>query len=208
MRRCGHAAGNQRTPSEPVQNHGMNRRPLRFFALAYAVGVLWLTVGPAPWRATGNQLDGGILNLDAWTASVTWTTGYLAEMAFNVAMFVPVGIFAALLIRRRRWPLAVVAGFGFTALIELIQVPLERISDPRDLVMNASGAVFGVLLVVVARGVRKVAEVAAHLADPADDATARSVPAAAQAVHGDDRRDPDALVGASTSAAVADRPAA
>ena len=87
-------------------------------------------------------------------------------------------------------------------------MPLERISDPRDLVMNASGAVFGVLLVVVARGVRQVAEVTVHLTDPAEDATAHSVPAAAQAVHGDDRLDPDALVGASASAAVVDRPAA
>jgi glycopeptide antibiotics resistance protein len=140
----------------------MNRRPLRFTALAYAVVVLWLTVGPAPWRTSGNQVDGGILNPDAWTAPVTWTTGYLSEMAFNVALFVPVGVFAALLIRRRRWPLALAAGLGFTALIELVQVPeLDRISDPRDLVMNTGGAVLGVLLVLVARGVRRAGAVAA-----------------------------------------------
>ena len=69
----------------------MNRRPLRFVALAYAAVVLWLTVGPAPWRTSGNQVEGGILNPDAWTAPVTWTTGYLSEMAFNVALFIPVG---------------------------------------------------------------------------------------------------------------------
>ena len=68
----------------------MDRRPLRFFAFAYAAVVLWATVGPAPWRTSGNQLEGGILNPDAWTAQVTWTTGYLSEMAFNVALFVPV----------------------------------------------------------------------------------------------------------------------
>ena len=123
----------------------MNRRPLRFVALAYAAVVLWVTVGPAPWRTSGHQLEGGILNPDAWTAQVTWTTGYLSEMAFNVALFVPVGLLAALLIPRRRWPLALVAGFAFTTLIELVQVPeLDRVSDPRDLVMNTSGAVLGV----------------------------------------------------------------
>ncbi len=122
--------------------------------------MLWVTVGPAPWRTSGNQLEGGILNPDAWTAPVTWTTGYLSEMAFNVALFIPVGLLAALLIPRRRWPLALVAGFAFTALIELVQVPeADRISDPRDLVMNTAGAVLGVLLVLVARMVRRSAAV-------------------------------------------------
>ncbi|WP_448006064.1 VanZ family protein [Agromyces bauzanensis] len=186
----------------------MNRRPLRFFALGYALAVLWLTVGPAPWRTSGNQLDGGILNPDAWTATVTWTTGYLAEMAFNVAMFVPVGVLAALLIPRRRWPFAVVAGFAFTALIELVQVPAaDRISDPRDLVMNASGAVFGVLLVLVARGVRRAAAVASHVPDTADATTGLRVPA-----HVDDDEpggvDHDAVVGATVSSPTADRTAA
>lgn len=189
----------------------MNRRPLRFFALAYAVAVLWLTVGPAPWRASGNQLDGGILNPEAWTATVTWTTGYLAEMAFNVAMFVPVGVMAALLIPRHRWPLAALTGFGFTLLIELIQVPVDRVSDPRDLVMNSSGAVFGVLLVVVARGVRRVAEVVTVVPRPADAANRLPVPPLAphaQAVDLDDPREHGALVGATASPTGADRPAA
>jgi glycopeptide antibiotics resistance protein len=151
----------------------VNRRPLRLISLAYAAVVLWATVGPAPWRTSGNQLEGGILNPDAWTAPVTWTTGYLSEMAFNVAMFVPVGLLAALLIPRRRWPLALLAGFAFTALIELVQVPEpDRISDPRDLVMNTGGAVLGVLLVLVARMVRRSVAVAAiPILTPLDDAT-------------------------------------
>jgi glycopeptide antibiotics resistance protein len=149
----------------------VNRRPLRFVALAYAAVVLWATVGPAPWRTRSNQLEGGILNPDAWTAPVTWTTGYLSEMAFNVAMFVPVGLLAALLIPRRRWPLALLAGFAFTAVIELVQVPEpDRISDPRDLVMNSAGAVLGVLLVLTARMVRRSVAVAAMpVITPADD---------------------------------------
>jgi glycopeptide antibiotics resistance protein len=167
----------------------MNRRPLRFVALAYAAVVLWATVGPAPWRTSGNQLDGGILNPDAWTAQVTWTTGYLSEMAFNVAMFVPVGLLAALLIPRRRWPLALVAGFAFTTLIELVQVPeLDRVSDPRDLVMNTAGAVLGVLLVLVARMVRRSAAVASVRGiDPLDAALVRFEPPFAS------RDAPDAL---------------
>ncbi|MGH3706168.1 MAG: VanZ family protein [Agromyces sp.] len=142
----------------------MNRRPLGLVAAAYAAVVLWATIGPAPWRTAGHQLDGGILNPDAWTAPVTWTTGYFAEIAFNVAIFLPVGVLAALLIPRRRWPLAMLAGFGFTVFIELVQVPEPtRISDPRDLVMNTAGAVLGVLIVVLARGVRHAGLMAAAL---------------------------------------------
>ena len=139
----------------------MNRRPLRFVALAYAAFVLWLTVGTAPWRTSGKQVEVGNLNPDARTAPVTWTTGYLSEMAVNVQLFIPVGMLAALLIPRRKWPLALLAGFAFTTLIELVQVPeADRISDPRDLVMNTGGAVLGVVLVLVARMVRRSAAVA------------------------------------------------
>jgi glycopeptide antibiotics resistance protein len=151
----------------------MDRRPLRFVAAAYATLVLWVTVGPVPWRTSGNQVDGGILNPDAWTAPVTWTTGYLSEMAFNVAIFIPVGLLAALLIPRRRWPLALLAGFAFTTVIELVQVPEpERISDPRDLVMNTAGAVFGVVLVLTARMVRRSVAVISGMAHGATDAAA------------------------------------
>jgi glycopeptide antibiotics resistance protein len=161
----------------------MNRRPLRLIAAAYAAIVLWATIGPAPWSTSGNQLDGGILNPDAWTAPVTWTTGRLSEIVFNIAMFVPVGVLAALLIPRRRWPLALLAGLAFSLLIELVQVPvLDRISDPRDLVMNTAGAVLGVVIVLAARFVRRAGQVAtvpalmepvgvagsAEVVDPAD----------------------------------------
>lgn len=145
----------------------MDRRPLGLVAAAYAAVALWVTVGPAPWRTAGNQLEGGILNPDAWTAQVTWTTGYLAEIAFNVALFIPVGVLAALLLPRRAWPLAFVAGFAFTTVIELIQVPEpDRISDPRDLVMNTAGAVLGVVLVQAARMVRRAGAVAASALIP------------------------------------------
>ncbi|MFF2371756.1 VanZ family protein [Agromyces sp. NPDC058110] len=139
----------------------MNRRPLRFAAAALTIGLLWLTIGPAPWRTSGHEFEGGILNPDAWTSPMTWSTGYFSEIAFNVAMFVPVGVLAALLLHRRRWPLALVIGFALTTFIELVQLVLpDRVSDPRDLVLNTLGTSLGVVLVMAARGVRRSVAVA------------------------------------------------
>ncbi len=153
----------------------MDRRPLGLVAAAYAAVVLWVTVGPAPWSTATHQIGGGILNPAAWTSPVTWTTGYLAEMVFNVALFVPVGMLAALLIRRRLWPLALAAGFAFTTVIELLQLLApDRISDPRDLVMNTAGAVVGVFLVLVARMVRRAGAVAASAVRAPGEALAES----------------------------------
>ncbi|GAA1759285.1 VanZ family protein [Agromyces humatus] len=140
----------------------MDRRPLGLVAAAYAAVVLWVTVGPAPWRTATHQIEAGILNPGAWTSPITWTTGYLSEMVFNIAIFVPVGVLAALLIRRRRWPLALLAGLAFTTIIELSQLLApDRVSDPRDLVMNTAGSVVGVFLVLVARMVHRAGAVAA-----------------------------------------------
>ena len=174
----------------------MDRRPLGLVAAAYAAVVLWVTVGPAPWTTSGHQVDGGILNPIAWTSDVTWTTGYLAEIVFNVALFIPVGVLAALLIPRRRWPLALLAGLAFTTVIELVQVPEpDRISDPRDLVMNTGGAVVGVFLVLAARMVRRAGAVAASdVRRPGDlhaDADAAVMPVEAAVL-------PVELVGASS----------
>ena len=190
----------------------MDRRPLRFVALAYTAFVLWVTVGPAPWRTDGNQLVGGILNPDAWTAPVTWTTGYLSEMIFNVALFVPVGVLAALLIPRRRWPLALLAGFAFTAVIELVQVPeLDRVSDPRDLVMNTSGAVLGVFTVLVARMVRRAGAVVARLNDAPPSVLPVESVVPMDAAHGglaeSELADRDGVLVDATAAASADRAA-
>jgi hypothetical protein len=118
-------------------------------------------------------------------------------MTFNVVMFLPVGVLAALLIRRRRWPLALLAGVAFTSVIELVQVPEpDRISDPRDLVMNTAGTMLGVLIVLAARMVRRAGAVIAFASPPSAHDSA--VPGEHEALH-EHTREP-ALVGAGEAA--------
>ncbi|MWC00287.1 VanZ family protein [Agromyces seonyuensis] len=167
----------------------MQRRlPLALAATAYAVAVLWATLGPAPWSTVGYELPNGILNPLAWTMSATWSTGYLSEIAFNVVMFIPVGVLASALLPRRRAWLPLLIGVAFTTCIELVQIPLtDRISDPRDLVANTVGAIVGVAAVALTRLVRKSRPLlvrAEGIADghPAPTASA-SADAAADAAH-------------------------
>ncbi|MGI9822037.1 VanZ family protein [Agromyces sp. Marseille-Q5079] len=179
----------------------MNRRPLRFAAAVYAAGVLWLTIGPAPWSTDGHEVDGGILNIAAWTSTNTWSTGYISEIAFNVLLFVPVGVVAALLIHRRRWPVALLAGFAFTAFIEIVQLVLpDRVSDPRDLLLNTLGSTIGVGLVMAARGVRRSGAVASAAAMPLE-ADAAAAAAALESAPAAPRATFDELVSAGDRAA-------
>jgi glycopeptide antibiotics resistance protein len=118
--------------------------------ILYMVVILFATLAPIPWAAlNNNQLPLGVLDPDAWLTASTWTVGSPIEAAVNLLMFVPIGVFAALVLRGGwRWigPALLSAG------IEIAQiVHPDRISDPRDLVINTSGALLGVLAVSLAR---------------------------------------------------------
>lgn len=67
------------------------------------------------------------------------------EFLGNILMFVPLGVFAALLLpRRSRWMLLLI-GTAFSAFIELYQGAFlpERYSEWRDIVSNTSGFLVG-----------------------------------------------------------------
>ena len=118
-------------------------------ATAYLAAVLWLTVRPLPWVTETNETPLGVLNPAAWLDTAAWVDGPSAEIVANVVMFLPAGVFSALLLRGG---MRVLAPLALTVLIEVVQIPLEsRISHPRDLVANALGAMLGLAAVAVAR---------------------------------------------------------
>lgn len=114
----------------------------------YAVAVLWATLRPVPWAAAGDQESLGILNPAAWLDPASWIDGRPLEVAFNIAMFIPIGVAAALLLRGRR---AMLVPLALTLAIELAQIPLDRISHPRDLIANALGGLIGIAAVALLR---------------------------------------------------------
>ncbi|WP_169078189.1 VanZ family protein [Microcella alkalica] len=123
---------------------------LRAFAavsgLAYTGLVLLLTIGPVRQRFVESEADRGVLDWRSWFELTTWREGTVSEFVANVALFVPWGALAVLALGARRWMLAAAGAGALTLAIEIAQIPLARISDPRDLVANALGALLGIAL--------------------------------------------------------------
>ena len=123
--------------------------------LALLVGLLWLTVLPE-FRWEGGRLMfryaglGGI-NLRPFIifyqsrilAQQGNSTYFLINFWGNIAMFLPVGFFPALLWRRGRWWKTMLTGAGLSLAIELCQIPTARGTDIDDLWLNTLGALLG-----------------------------------------------------------------
>lgn len=125
----------------------MRTRPLAAFSgLAYTGLVLLITIGPVRQRFVGSEADRGVLEWRSWFELSTWREGTASEFVANVVLFVPWGALALLALGARRWMLVAVGAGALTLAIEIAQIPLARISDPRDLLANALGALLGIVL--------------------------------------------------------------
>jgi glycopeptide antibiotics resistance protein len=62
-------------------------------------------------------------------------------------MFIPIGLLMRVALPAPPGGVIVIFAVLITVAIELAQIPLDRVSDPRDLVANSIGAVVGVLAV-------------------------------------------------------------
>jgi len=127
-------------------------RSIRLLAAALAIGaVALLTLAP---RSLVSPARGLFMRLmDAALAPLVDAIPYGdAERVLNALMFVPLGATIALLLHRRAWPLAIVAGFGLSAAVEYAQASIPgRVPDLDDVVWNTLGAVVGVAVVTVPR---------------------------------------------------------
>jgi glycopeptide antibiotics resistance protein len=126
------------------------RHPVLSLAtLAYLAVVGWLTLTPQS-SALNNTLLWHLSEFFERFESTAWITFSTLEFVANVALFVPLGLFFVLLLGRRQWWLAIVAGLLLTAGIEFVQQFIDgRVSDPRDLVANGLGAILGTLIALI-----------------------------------------------------------
>ncbi len=103
-----------------------------------------------------------------------WITFGKIEFAANILMFVPIGFFGALCLRRFRWliiPIAIAASTGIE-IIQSTRLP-DRVGTPRDVVANSLGAMIGfvmayLLVALVRRVARARADARAETAMIAD----------------------------------------
>jgi glycopeptide antibiotics resistance protein len=67
------------------------------------------------------------------------------ERSANVVLFVPLGLFVALLLPRRRWWIAALTGLAVSGAIETAQLLLlpARFATLDDVAMNTTGALLG-----------------------------------------------------------------
>ena len=127
-------------------------RTFRLFAAVCAVTVVAaLTLGPGRFVAPMRWVF--LSTVDALAAPV-----YLVfpdaevDQVLNVALFVPLGVTLALLLPRRLWWAAILAGAALSATVEYFQAVIPgRVPDGADIVWNTVGAAVGVALVAVPR---------------------------------------------------------
>lgn len=71
----------------------------------------------------------------------------------NLAMFVPIGLFPALLFRNATWKRSFLIGFGMSLFIEIVQYFIMRNSAVDDVILNTAGAMcgYGIYLILKKR---------------------------------------------------------
>lgn len=126
------------------------RRAVAAVFAVYLVGVARLTLWP---EAFSDQTGDSIRTVIAWLTARGLPVTYAGvEAAANVALFVPFGVLAGLLVSRRRWWVVLAAGCATSAAIETSQLLFlpTRVATVQDVVLNALGTALGLL--VLARG--------------------------------------------------------
>jgi glycopeptide antibiotics resistance protein len=111
----------------------------------------FITLVPQQRTEGSDWLLWAVLDFFSRHSLTDWISYSVLEFWSNVLMFIPVGLFFLLLLGRRRWWLAVLLGVVLTCGIEFAQLFIPtRVSDPRDILANSTGAFIGVLAALVA----------------------------------------------------------
>lgn len=69
----------------------------------------------------------------------------------NLAIFVPIGFFPALLFRKANWKRSAIIGFAMSTFIEVVQYFIMRNTAVDDIILNTAGAICGYLIYLFIR---------------------------------------------------------
>ncbi|MGN8026970.1 VanZ family protein [Microbacterium sp. 22242] len=129
--------------------HARVRRVL-VWMLVYAIVVAIIVFWPQPFLSV----------FDPWIRKASVELPALTlprvEFAANIAMFVPLGMFLAVLLPRRRYLVAPI-GFVTTIMIESVQGLFlsSRSATVADVLANTTGACLGLLIIEIVEAVRR-----------------------------------------------------
>ncbi|TFC56975.1 MULTISPECIES: VanZ family protein [unclassified Cryobacterium] len=120
---------------------------------SYVLVILLATLWPTPLDQGYSAAIQKVLDVVHRNGVPEWFGYNKLEFSANVAMFVPLGFLAALLLPARVWWLALVLCPALSIAIEVSQATFlaARFATATDVVSNSIGAVIGILVAVVLR---------------------------------------------------------
>ena len=140
--------------SEPPKSRA--REWLGALTLAgYATIVLLATMWPTPLDQGFETSINKLFSVLYRNGVPLWFGYSKLEFSANILMFIPLGFLVALLLPRRIWWLALIICPAMSIAIELTQslALSARFATVTDVVSNSLGAVIGILIAVILRGV-------------------------------------------------------
>ncbi len=154
--------------------HSSRQREVGLVLLVIAIfGILALTLWPTYVWEDSPGVWGDIrilIERPTWSSSLNWVPfsvfqDYSEDLSKgpvfflvtlvnffgNLAMFMPIGFFPALLFRNASWKRSVFIGFGMSTLIEVAQYFIMRNTAVDDIILNTAGALCGYFLFLLIR---------------------------------------------------------
>ena len=122
---------------------------------SYVVIILLATLWPTPLDQGYSAAIQKVLDVVHRNGIPEWFGYNKLEFSANVAMFVPLGFLAALLLPAKVWWLALLICPGLSVAIELTQATFlaARFATATDVIANTLGAVVGILVAVILRSI-------------------------------------------------------
>ena len=135
------------------QNKASLVRAARMVGLAafaiYIVTLLWASLNPEPIDGSGpiRQFVAWVLNYTSVSKTWHWLDYNTLEALANVALYVPLGLSLAILLRKLPWWADALIGICVTGSVELTQRLLlpDRFGTWADVLHNSIGVLIGVI---------------------------------------------------------------